>query len=276
MEVRDLQRLLTAAGYYNAGIDNDFGPKSKLAVTKILERNKPEALKWSAKRQQVAAAQVILKAAGFSPGDVDGYWLEGGLTHEALNAWDYERTTGKQEVLPGRSAAEVKQQPQWPAKKGAVNWPTQKGVPDFFGAAGAPVCTAGKAVLPFPFRIAWNKSQKVESFRCHEKVADPFTVIFREAAAHYGQQKMVSLGLDLFGGCYNYRPMRGGTALSMHAYGIAYDGDPERNQLRWGRDRAEFAKADYDAFWAIVEAQGAVSLGRARNYDWMHFQFAKL
>ena len=87
---------------------------------------------------------------------------------------------------------------------------------------------------------------------------------------------MVRLGLDLFGGCFNYRPMRGGTALSMHSWGIAYDGDPERNQLRWGRDRAEFAKPAFDPFWAIVEAHGAVSLGRARNYDWMHFQFANL
>ncbi|WP_347138974.1 hypothetical protein [Paracoccus sp. SSK6] len=50
------------------------------------------------------------------------------------------------------------------------------------------------------------------------------------------------------------------------------DLDPERNQLRWGRSRASFAKPDYDAFWSIVEGHGGTSLGRKRDYDWMHFQ----
>lgn len=272
MEPRDIQRLLKASGYYGGGLDGDFGPKSLEAVRKVLERNKPEALKWSAKRQRVAAAQVILKAAGYEPGNIDGYWLAGGTTHEAFNAWDHYVTTGKAEVLPGRSTEEVES----PAPAVGRKWPNQKGVPSFFGKAGGPQCTAGKAQLPFAFRIAWNKSQKVKQFSCHELVADAFTSIFSETAKHYGEKRMVALGLDLFGGCFNDRAMRGGTAKSMHAWGIAYDGDPERNQLRWGRDRAEFAKPDYDAFWAIVEAHGGVSLGRLRNYDWMHFQFATL
>lgn len=270
MNDRDIQRLLTAAGYYNGGIDGDFGPKSWTAVQKILERNAPQALKWSKARQKVAAAQAILNAAGYHAGNVDGY--AGANTREAFNAWDFYVTTGKHEVLPGRTDEEVNRTPSSPK----VKWPSQAGVPGFFGPAGSAACTAGKAQLPFPFRIAWNKSQKVKQFSCHEKVADAMTTIFREAAAHYGEAEMRRLGLDLFGGCYNYRPMRGGTAMSMHAYGIAVDLDPERNQLRWGRDRATFARPEYDAFWAIVEAQGAVSLGRKRNYDWMHFQFATL
>lgn len=274
MEARDIQRLLTASGYYNGGIDGDFGSKSLTAVQKVLERNKPEALKWSAKRQRVAAAQIILTAAGYEPGNIDGYWLNGGTTHEAFNAWDHYITTGKAEVLPGRDKVVVEEKPGFeliPHK-----WPRQAGVPAFFGPAGGPRATAGKAKLPFAFRIAWNKSQKVKSFACHELVADSFTSIWSEVAAHYGEAEMIRLGLDLFGGCYNNRAMRGGTAKSMHAFGIAQDTDPERNQLRWGKDRAEFAKSDYNAFWKIVEAHGAISLGRLRDYDWMHFQFATL
>jgi hypothetical protein len=52
--------------------------------------------------------------------------------------------------------------------------------------------------------------------------------------------------------------------------------NPEQNQLRWGKDRAVFAKPEYDKFWEIVEKHGGVSLGRERNYDWMHFQFIPL
>ena len=70
--------------------------------------------------------------------------------------------------------------------------------------------------------------------------------------------------------------MRGAKTWSMHAYGIAVDLDPERNQLKWGRDKAVFARPEYVPFWNIVESEGATSLGRARNYDWMHFQFANL
>lgn len=270
MNARDIQRLLKAAGYYAGGLDGDFGPKSREAAAKVLQRNKPEALKWSTARQRIAAAQVVLNAAGYHAGNVDGY--SGHNTQEAFNAWDHVVTTGKPEILPGRTGEAI----QSVKPSSGTRWPKQRDMTAFYGTPGGPQCTAGTVHLPFAFRIAWNKSQKVKTFRCHEKVAGSFTTIWTETAKHYGEAEMRRLGLDLFGGCYNYRPMRGGTALSTHAYGIAQDADPERNQLRWGKDRAEFAKPVYDPFWAIVEAQGAVSLGRARNYDWMHFQFATL
>jgi hypothetical protein len=28
--------------------------------------------------------------------------------------------------------------------------------------------------------------------------------------------------------------------------------------------------------WKIIESEGAVSLGRRKDYDWMHWQFARL
>lgn len=270
MDARSIQRLLKVSGFYTGGIDGDFGPKSKAAVARALKENLPEALKWTEARQRVAAAQIVLNRLNYNPGRVDGYW--GHNTQEAFNDWDHFVTTGSREILPGRGEDEPDNGPASPRAR----WPSQKGMAAFFGKAGEPLCTAGKVILPIPFRVAWNLNQKVKSFNCHEKVADAFTTIFGEAVKHYGEKEFAKLGLDLYGGCFNYRPMRGGASLSTHAYGIAYDADPERNQLRWGKDRAELAKAVYDPFWAIVEAQGAISLGRARNYDWMHFQFATL
>ena len=38
------------------------------------------------------------------------------------------------------------------------------------------------------------------------------------------------------------------------------------------RDEARFAEPQYDAWWALWEEAGWISLGRTRNYDWMHVQ----
>ena len=84
---------------------------------------------------------------------------------------------------------------------------------------------------------------------------------------------------------YVYAPQWGGQATdieidterySMRSWGIAIDDDPARNRLKWKRDRANFAKPDYDAWWRFREEEGWVSLGRSRNYDWMHVQAARL
>lgn len=155
-------------------------------------------------------------------------------------------------------------------------WPRQADVPKVFGEAGNPQATAGMAVLAFPMVVAWDLNTVIRRFRCHAKVAKPMEAIFANTLQHYGEKEIKRLRLDRFGGCYNFRPMRGGKTFSMHAYGIACDLDPERNQLKWNKTRAAFAKADYVAFWNIVEAQGAISLGRERDFDWMHFQFARL
>lgn len=155
-------------------------------------------------------------------------------------------------------------------------WPHQADVVAHFGPAGGVDCTAGQVRLPMPFVLAWDTSTKIERFACHKKVAGAFNAVFANAFNHYGADRFVNLGLNVFGGCYNFRAMRGGTQLSMHSWGIAVDLDPTNNQLRWGRDKATFARPDYDAWWEIVEAEGLVSLGRARNYDWMHMQAARL
>ncbi|QPB18736.1 M15 family metallopeptidase [Rhizobium sp. 007] len=157
-----------------------------------------------------------------------------------------------------------------------TEWPTQSGVRSFFGEPGSPQATAGMVDLAYPMKIAWDKSQVIRRFRCHAKVGAPLERIFQKMLAHYGAADVSRLALDIFGGCYNYRPMRGGKSWSMHAFGIAVDLDPENNQLKWGRDRAKFAKPEYVPFWNIVESEGAVSLGRVANRDFMHFQFARL
>jgi D-alanyl-D-alanine carboxypeptidase len=126
--------------------------------------------------------------------------------------------------------------------------------------------------LPYPMRLAWDVSTKVNKIQCHKLVHDQLKAIFEEILQVYGYEKIVELGIDLFGGCFNFRVMRGGTELSRHSWGIAIDLDPERNQLKETSATARFARPEYKPMIDIFYKHGFVGLGREENRDWMHFQ----
>lgn len=126
--------------------------------------------------------------------------------------------------------------------------------------------------LPYPMRLAWDKKVKVKKMRCHKLVAQDFLNVFNELLNTYGYEKIVELGIDLFGGCFNFRAMRGGSDWSTHSWGIAIDLDPERNKLKETDRTARFARPEYKEMIDIFYKHGFISLGVEKNYDWMHFQ----
>ncbi len=126
--------------------------------------------------------------------------------------------------------------------------------------------------LPYPMRLAWDKNAKVNTMRCHKLVAQNFTNVFNELLAVYGLAKIQELGIDLFGGCFAFRAMRGGSDYSRHSWGIAIDLDPERNQLKESDKTARFARPEYKEMIDIFYKHGFVNLGVEKNYDWMHFE----
>ena len=128
-------------------------------------------------------------------------------------------------------------------------------------------------VLPYPMRIAWDTSKTVTKIQCHKLIKDRLEKVFNDLLAHYGYEKIKELGIDLFGGCLNVRLQRGSkTKWSRHAWAIAIDLDPARNQLKWGKDKAQFAKPEYGAMIKIFSDHGFAGLGPEKNYDWMHFE----
>lgn len=126
--------------------------------------------------------------------------------------------------------------------------------------------------LPYPMRLAWDKNTKVKTMRCHRLIANDFLSVFKELLEVYGYEKIVELGIDLFGGCFNFRSMRGGSDYSRHSWGVAIDLDPERNQLKETSKTARFARPEYNKMIEIFNKHGFVSLGKEKNYDWMHFE----
>ena len=129
--------------------------------------------------------------------------------------------------------------------------------------------------LPYPMRLAWDKNTKVNTMRCHKLVAQNFTNVFNELLKVYGLSKIQELGIDLFGGCFAFRAMRGGSDYSRHSWGIAIDLDPERNQLKETSKTARFARPEYKPMIDIFYKHGFVNLGVEKNYDWMHFEKAE-
>jgi len=126
--------------------------------------------------------------------------------------------------------------------------------------------------LPYPMRLAWDLNTKVSRMSCHKLVADKFLAVFNDLLAHYGYAKIVELGIDLFGGCFNFRKMRGGSDWSRHSWGLAVDIDPARNLLKETSKTARFARPEYKPMIDIFYKHGFVSLGVEENRDFMHFQ----
>lgn len=218
--------------------------------------------------------QMRLATLGYDPGPIDG--KSGPKTREAIR--QFQRMHGLMATgIVGPKTTEalrpqlVLQRVERAEPKDI--WPRQRDVERVYGAPGKNQTTLR---LPYPMRLAWEPKTVVRQFSIHEKVHDSAMRCFNRIADAYDGHERQTLGIDLFGGCLNVRRMRGGSALSMHSWGIAIDFDPARNQLRWGADRARLAQLDAIAFWKIWEDEGWVSLGRERNYDWMHVQAARL
>lgn len=128
------------------------------------------------------------------------------------------------------------------------------------------------AIIPFKLKLAWDLSSTVSRIRCHKLEVPSVEKIFKEIYDFYGQDRINELQIDHFGGCFNFRQMRGGTDWSKHSWGCAIDLDPSRNLLKESAKTARFAKPEYKAMIDIFEANGWGSLGRLRDYDWMHFE----
>ena len=109
--------------------------------------------------------------------------------------------------------------------------------------SGSPYLT--KLILPYPMVLSWDKGTKINSWRCHKLVSGNLKNVFDDLLKEYGLAKIQQLGIDLYGGCFAFRKMRGGTDWSRHSWGIAIDLDPERNQLKESKATARFARPEY-------------------------------
>ncbi len=160
-------------------------------------------------------------------------------------------------------------------------WPTADRLPAFYGRVelgddGQPTERwqdnhLTHIVLPYPMRLAWDPGVIVRRMVCHREVATSLTGILINVLAHYKNDPALvrTAGLDLFGGCYNYRPIRGSSQLSLHAYGAAIDLDPDHNPMNAHQGRGTMPPAVIAMFKAEGWFWGGDFKGRQ---DPMHFE----
>jgi hypothetical protein len=230
--------------------------------------------------------QSRLTAHGYAVGPIDG--VIGPTTISAIRAFQKARgleITGKADgstvamlrnpssaVLPEKIAGVPPRDEEAPGGP-KTQWPRQRDVLAFYGPVGT---SQTQIEIPFDMVLSWDRSTRVRKMTLHTKVADSAKRVLEAVAGIYSPQERAGLGLDVFGGSLNVRRMRGGSAYSMHSWGIAIDFDPERNQLNWKAPVARLSHKDAVPFWQAWEAEGWLSLGRARDFDWMHIQAARL
>lgn len=262
-KIKFVQEQLNKMGLDAGPVDGLMGPKTRGAL------NRADGIDqdWPDKKKITTFIQLVAQEECIDVGGIDGMW--GPATEFAFDML-LERFSGEEEADSGFI------RPEDLPDDNPNNWPSQRTDEELIRFYGQPGQNQTRIQLPYPHKIAWNTEQTVNSFLCHEKVHDSLKRILDRVLDAYGPEEISRLRLDMWGGCLNVRKMRGGTRYSTHSWGIAVDYDPVRNQLNWGRDKAVFARPEYNTWWELWEEEGWVSLGRARNFDWMHVQAAKL
>lgn len=128
---------------------------------------------------------------------------------------------------------------------------------------------------PYKMFLAWAPTQQVNTIKVNKACADALLRILTNIDQHYGSPEAIQKArMHLFGGCYNFRLMRGAAAMSIHSWGAAIDIDPVTNYF----GRAYNASQGMMPLEVIkmFQAEGWVWGGMWSKPDPMHFQAARV
>ena len=109
----------------------------------------------------------------------------------------------------------------------------------------------------------------------HELIADYVAAALHRIHEIYGDKEIERLGLNVYSGCYNARPIRGGKDWSKHAFAIALDWLAQENGLHTPFAKSTFGRPEYKEFLDSWQMSGFLNLGRLASYgrDAMHMEW---
>lgn len=150
-----------------------------------------------------------------------------------------------------------------------------------FQILGPPGDTTKLSTVKLPdnvkFRLAWKLGYTINRFQANTMLVPHLQAIYSEIFTRCTDDLINQSGIEIFGGCYNFRPIRGtekkeAPPFSAHSWGIAVDHDPERNGLRTKADKANLAKRQFDIIHDIFNRYGFLNIGHVIGRDFMHFE----
>jgi hypothetical protein len=146
-------------------------------------------------------------------------------------------------------------------------WPfsTREGLREFYGEPGD---ENHLDTIEFPYPMYYG-GKRVTKSRCHKKVAASLLRILTAIGERGAGTREIMEPAEDYGGIYNFRNKRGGTSLSVHAWGAAIDLDADDNSFRdpW--------PLVADMPLSIMEEfarEGWQSAGAVWGYDAMHHE----
>lgn len=110
-------------------------------------------------------------------------------------------------------------------------WPLQKDCITFYGnPAHAGWLQANTISVPCPWALHVGATP-VSHITIHKKCAESLTRVLEAIWEACGKDpaQIVALRYDRYDGSYNFRPMRGSAAMSMHSFACAIDWDAADN-----------------------------------------------
>lgn len=121
---------------------------------------------------------------------------------------------------------------------------------------------------PFLMSLSWRPSEQTRRFQAHRLAGARIVSALSRIGAYKGLPYLHEHKLDRWGGCFNFRLIRGGNELSVHSWGAAVDYCPDLGRMGSAEDAATYPRFIVDAF----EAEGFVWGGRWKRPDAMHFE----
>lgn len=155
-----------------------------------------------------------------------------------------------------------------------ARWPLQAGAAAFYGDPRDPGWYAkniGHVVCPWPLFMG---NTKIPTVAIHVKCASSLMTVFHTIAGGIPYSEITKRRYDRYDGSYNFRPKRGGTSLSMHAYGAALDFDAADNPFHG----MKHAFTEEDPLVQAFKSEGWIWGGdwSPGSIDAMHFQAARV
>jgi hypothetical protein len=240
-DVKVLQTALGQAGY-RLSVDGEFGPNTQTAVRR-----------FQMQHQLTVDGIVGAKTAAFLD-----------LPHDDLVATAKPMATGVSSTAKSGDVAVT----IWPHDDTAS-------MTNFYGRPWERPSLLVPVTPPWQmFYTDERGTRPVHTFQMHQKCASAVALALSRIWDHYKTQEAINaVGLQNFGGSYNYRPIRGSSRLSCHAFGAALDLDPVANPMIYPGHPNVFKmpKPAVDSFKSTGAFWGDDYHGRK---DPMHFQYA--